>query len=156
MLAKSPKSAVILAGIFGGAAILIAVIAGQVRAFLTPPEARYPNAAGGFAGIVPLLTGLGVALVLLLVLALVIYRLDESHYDRRGALRWAIAGALYGLLQQVVLTSIPADFDFSALSILKQIGGDLLTKALTLVLVYFLVFPLQSIVVGRSRRLSGR
>jgi hypothetical protein len=53
-------------------------------------------------------------------------------------------GVLYGILQQIVLTPIPSNFDFRAGSILKQIGGDLLGKVLTLVLSYLLAFPLFS------------
>jgi len=152
MLAKSKKSAILMACIFGIPAVIIAVVVGQVRYYLLPPAERNTNVTGGFAGVVPLLTGLGVALVLLAILALVIYRLDESHYGRQGAVRWAIAGTIYGLLQQVVLTPIPADFDFGIVSILKQIGGDLLWKGLALVLSYLLVFPFYINLRKRSRR----
>jgi hypothetical protein len=89
-------------------------------------------------------------LVSLGIVSLVIYQLNESHFGRQGAIRWAIAGTIYGLFQQVTLTPIPPDFDFSAVSVLKSVGGDLSIKALTLGLSYGLVFLLPALI--RKRR----
>ena len=144
MLAKSKRSAVIMAIIFGIPMAVVALAAGQIRYARLAPEERNPNVTNGFAGIGPALMALAILVVSLGILSLVIYQLSERHYGRQGAVRWAIGGTIYGLLQQVVLTPIPTDFDFKGLSILKQIGGDLLWKAGTLVVTYLLVFPLFS------------
>lgn len=152
MLAKSKKSAVIMGMIFLIPAVAIAFVVGEVRYSLLDPAERNPNVVNGFAGLVPVLTAAAIALVCLGLAFLVIYRLDESHYGRQGAVRWAVAGTIYGLLQQVVLTPIPSDFDFGVGSILKQIGGDLLWKVLTLVLSYLLVFPLFSLLQNWRRK----
>ncbi len=97
----------------------------------------------------------GILPLSLALAAFVIYQLDDSHYGRRGAIRWGVAGTLYGLSQQVILTPIPADFDFTAASILRQIGGDLLWKGLALVFSYLLAFHLVSLILelrGRTRK----
>ncbi len=144
MLTKSKKNAFLMACAFGVPVAVIAMVVGQVRYSLLPPAERNPNVSNGFAGIGPALMALAILLVSLGILSVVIYQLNESHYGRQGLVRWVAAGIIYGLLQQVVLTPIPSDFDFGAGSILKQIGGDLLWKVLTLVLSYLLVFPLFS------------
>lgn len=154
MLAKSKKNAVIMAVIFAIPMVVIALVVGQVRYAQMPPEQQNPNVVNGFAGVGPTLTALGVLLVSLGLLALIIYQLNESHYGRQGAVRWAIAGALYGALQQVVLTPIPGDFDFAAASILKQIGSDLVWKVATFALVYALVFPVFSAIQRRRLQRS--
>lgn len=149
MLAKSKKSAVLMGMIFLIPAVTIAVVAGQVRYLLLQPSEQNPHVVDGFAGTGPILMAVAIALVSLGIAALVIDRLDESHFGRQGANRWAIAGMIYGLLQQVILTPIPSDFDFETVSILKQIGGDLLWKGLALVITYLLVFPCFTLVRDR-------
>jgi hypothetical protein len=151
MLTKSKKSAFFMGCFFGIPVVLIAFVVGQVRYMLATAEPE-SNAVKGFAGIGPTLMCVAIMVLSLGIISLVIYQLDESHYGRQGAIRWAIAGTIYGLLQQVVLTPIPSDFDFGATSILKQIGGDLLWKVITLVLSYLLVFPLSSFVQERLHR----
>jgi hypothetical protein len=150
MLAKSKKNAVIMGAIFGIPAVTIGFVVGEVRYFMLEPADRNPNVVNGFAGIGPVLTCVAIMLLSLGVISLVIYQFNESHFGRQGAIRWAIAGTTYGLLQQVTLTPIPPDFDFSLVSTLKSIGGDLLVKALTFALSYILVFLLPSL-VGKWR-----
>jgi hypothetical protein len=58
-------------------------------------------------------------------------------------------------LQQVVLSSLPSDFDFGVTSILKQIGVGFLWKVLTLVLSYVLVFPLFALIQNWRNKSSG-
>jgi O-antigen/teichoic acid export membrane protein len=155
-LTKSWKSACLMAYCFVIPAVVIAFATGEIRYFLTPPAQRNPVTANGFAGPGPALIALAVLLVSIGLAALVIDRLNETHYGRQGAIRWIVAGILYGLLQQIVLSPIPVDFDYRLVSVLKQIGGDLLWKLLTLVLVYLFVFPLLSRFVewrrGRQRQ----
>ncbi len=146
MFAKNKKTAVLMAFVFMVPVIALAVVVGEIRYSLRAPEEQNPNIISGFAGIVPALMALAILLLSLVIASVVIYRLNESHYGRQGIIRWAIMGIIYGLLQQVVLTPIPSDFDFQAGSILKQIGGDLLWKVSTLALSYFLTFPLFSLV----------
>jgi len=146
MLAKSKKSALLMGVIFGIPVAIIALVVGQLRYSMLAPEEQNPNVVNGFAGIGPALMAVAILLLSLGIVPFVIYQLNESHYGCQGAVRWAIVGTIYGLLQQVVLTPIPTDFDFSAISILKQIGGDLLWKVSTLVLSYLLVFPFFSLV----------
>jgi len=155
MLAKSKKSAILMAFIFGIPVAIIAFVVGEIRYYLLPPADQNPNVVNGFAGIGPALMAVAILIVSLGIISFVIYQLNESHYGRQGAIRWAIGGTIYGLLQQVVLTPIPPDFDFEAISILKQIGGDLSWKVLTLVFTYLLVFPLVSL-VSNWRRKSAR
>jgi hypothetical protein len=104
-------------------AVAIAFVVGELRCYLLDPAERNPNVANGFAGTVPALISTAIALVSLGLAFLVIYRLDESHFGRQGAVRWVVAGAIYGLLEQVVLTPIPSDFDFKIGSSLRQRGG---------------------------------
>ena len=150
MLAKSKKNAVIMGGIFGIPVATISFVVGTVRYYMLDPEARNPNVVNGFAGIGPTLMCGVILFVSLGIISLVIYQLNESHFGRQGAIRWAIAGTIYGLLQQVTLTPIPPDFDFSVVSILKSIGGDLLVKGLTLGLSYVAVFLLPPL-IGKWR-----
>ena len=141
MFAKSKKSAFLMACLFGLPVAAIALVASQIR-YAPAMAEQNPNVVNGFAGVVPALMALAILALSLGLATLVIYRLDESHYGLQGAVRWVLAGILYGLLQQVVLTPIPSNFDYAFGSILKQIGGDLAWKAATLVLAYILVFPL--------------
>ncbi len=145
MFIKSKKSATLMACLFVIPAVVIAFVVGEVRYLLTPPAAQNPNIANAFAGIGPALIAIAILLLSIGIAAFVIYRLSESHYGRQGAIRWTIAGTVYGLLQQIVLMPIPSDFDFEVASVLKQIGGDLLWKLSTLVVSYVLVFPLFSL-----------
>jgi len=155
MLAKSKKSALILGMIFGIPVITIAFVVGEIRYFLLSPAERNPNVVNGFAGIVPALMCGAILLLSLGLLSFGIYQLNESHFGRRGAIRWAAAGIIYGLLQQVILTPIPSSFDFGVISILRQIGGDLLWKGLALVISYLLAFPLFSLFQNWRRTLRG-
>ena len=156
VLTKSKKNAFFMACNFGTPVFMIAFVAGEVRYYLLPPAERNPNVVNGFAGIVPALIALAILIVSLGLASLVIYQLNESHYGRQGAIRWAFAGIIYGLLQQIVLTPIPSNFDFGGVSILKQIGGDLLWKVLTLILSYLLVFPLFSLIFRRRLNIHKR
>lgn len=151
---KSRKSAILMACAFVIPAVAIAFLVGEIRYYLLAPAGQNPNVVNGFAGVMPALIAAAILLLSLGILSLIIYRLDESHFGRQGLVRWAVGGAIYGVLQQVVLTPIPSDFDFGALSILKQIGGDLLWKAICLVFTYFLVFPLFSL--ARKWRAKSR
>jgi peptidoglycan/LPS O-acetylase OafA/YrhL len=153
MLVKSKKSAVIMGIIFGIPVITIAFVVGEIRYFLLSPAERNPNAVNGFTGIVPALMCGAIALVSLGLVSLVIYQLNEFHFGRQGAVRWAIAGTIYGLLQQVILTPIPAGFDFKLASIRRQIGGDLLWKGLAFVFSYVLAFPLFTLFQNWRRKL---
>jgi hypothetical protein len=146
MLAKSKKSAVIMGVIFVIPAVTIAFVVGEIRYSMLDPAERNPNVVNGFAGIGPALMSVAIMLLSLGIASWVIYQLNESHYGRQGAIRWVITGTIYGLLQQVILTPISSDFDFGTASILRQIGGDLLQKGLTLVFSYLLVFPLFSLI----------
>ncbi len=150
MLAKSKKSAVIMACIFGVPVAVIAFVVGTLRYSALAAATPNPNLVNGYAGIGPTLMAGAVLLLSLGIAALVIYRLNDSHYGRQGATRWAVAGTIYGLLQQVTLTPIPADYDFSSASVLKSIGDDIGVKALTLAVSYALVFLLPSL-IGRLR-----
>ena len=146
MFAKSKKTAILMAFVFMAPVIAIAFVVGEIRYSLRASEEQNPNVVNGFAGIVPILIALVILLLSLVIASVVIYRLNESHYGRQGMIRWALMGIIYGLLQQVVLTPIPSNFDFQAGSILKQIGGDLLWKVSMLALSYFLTFPLFTLV----------
>lgn len=148
MFAKSKKNAVFMACIFVISAVMIAFVVGEVRYFVTPPAERNPMVVNGFTGVGPVLIAVAVLFLSISIAASVIYQLNESHYGRQGAIRWASAGLLYGLLQQIVLTPIPSDFDFQVVSVVRQIGGDLLWKVLTLVLSYLVIFPLCSLVLS--------
>jgi uncharacterized membrane protein YtjA (UPF0391 family) len=150
MLARSKKNAVIMGIIFGIPVVAISFVVGTIRYAMLEPSARNPNVVHGFAGIGPTSMAVAIMLVSLGIVSLVIYQLNESHFGRQGAIRWAIAGTIYGLFQQVTLTPIPPDFDFSAVSVLKSVGGDLSIKALTLGLSYGLVFLLPALI--RKRR----
>ncbi len=149
MFAKSKKTAILMAFVFMVPVITIASVVGEIRYSLLTPEEQNPNIVNGFAGMVPALVALVILILSLLIASVVIYRLNESHYGRQGMIRWAIMGIIYGLLQQVVLTPIPSNFDFQVELILKQIGGDLLWKVSTLALSYFLAFLLFSLVRNR-------
>ncbi len=149
MFAKNKKTAILMAFVFMVPVIAIAFVMGEIRYSLRVTEEQNPNVVNGFAGVVPALVALAILLLSLVIASVVIYRLNESHYGPQGMIRWAIMGIIYGLLQQVVLTPIPSNFDFQIGSILKQIGGDLLWKASTLALSYFLAFPLSSFVQNR-------
>lgn len=153
MFVKSKKNAVIMACIFVISAVMIAFVIGEVRYFMTPPAERNPRVVNGFAGVGPALIAVTILLLSIGIAASVIYRLNESHYGRQGAVRWGSAGILYGLLQQIILTPISSDFDFQTGSVVRQIGGDLLWKVLTLVLSYLLVFPLCSLILNRRHNL---
>ncbi len=146
MFAKNKKTAILMAFVFMVPVIAIAFVVGEIRYSLRAPEEQNPNVVNGFAGMVPALMALAILLLSLVIASVVIYHLNESHYGRKGIIHWAIMGIIYGLLQQVVLTPIPSNFDFQVVSILKQIGGDLLWKVSTLALSYFLAFPLFSLV----------
>src|SRR5512134_3961982 len=112
MFVKSRKTAIFMACIFLAPVIAIAVVAGQIRYSTIAPAEQNPNVVNGFAGITPALMALAVLLLSLGISSWVIFRLNESHYGREGAIRWAVMGIIYGLLQQEVLTPIPSDFDF--------------------------------------------
>lgn len=144
MFVKSRKSSVFMACSFVIPAVVIAFAAGEVRYLMMPEAERSPSVAYGFAGVGAVMIALAILLLSIGLASLVIYRLNESHYGRQGPIRWAIAGLIYGFLQQVVLRPIPPDFDFTLSSVLKQIGGDLAWKVLTLVLSYLVVFSLFS------------
>lgn len=145
MFVKSKKSAILMACFFVGPAVVIAFLVGQLQSVNTPPAEQNLNMAGGFAGFGPVVIAIVILLLSIGLASLVIYRLNEFHYGLHEAIRWTMAGIIYGLLQQVVLTRVPADFDFRISSVVKQIGGDLLWKVLTLVFSYLIVFPFFSL-----------
>ena len=148
MFVKSKKSAILMACIFVITAVMIAFVVGEIQYFTIPPAERNPIVVNGFSGFGPALIAVAILLLSIGISSVVIYRLSESHFGRQGAIRWAIAGIVYGLFQQIVLTPIPSDFGFRVSSVIKQIGGDLLWKVQTLVPSYLLVFPLFSFVMN--------
>ncbi|MGB7537115.1 MAG: hypothetical protein WBM17_01125 [Anaerolineales bacterium] len=151
---KSKRSAIVMGCLFVIPAVTVAFIAGEIRYYWIPPAERNPVVTGGFAGTGPALIAAAILAVSIVLASLIICRLDESHFGRGGAIRWTAAGALYGLLQQLVLTPIPLNFDYTAVSILKQIGGDVAWKVAALVLAYAIVFPIGSFIGKRFWRSS--
>lgn len=103
MLAKSKTSALILALLFGTATAITTGLLVAIRhlAGTNDFEAATSLAGDGAIEIQPavalalLIPVLGLSLA---VLARMIYMGDGSHFGSRGAIRWAVSGALFGLL----------------------------------------------------------
>jgi hypothetical protein len=97
MLAKSRKGALAMAAIAHATALTISAAWFSATRFLQiGAVADTASAANstlfGWLALLALITAsVG-------VISIPIYRLDDSHFGLQGAIRWAIAGALYGLL----------------------------------------------------------
>lgn len=106
MLARSRKSAFVLAVVFATTALIVAGIIVAVR-YLTGTlgfEAAENAAGGGGNNAIEPIIALALSILVvgsaLVMLSLGIYRGDDSHFGFRGAIRWAVTGAVYGILIQ--------------------------------------------------------
>jgi hypothetical protein len=105
MLTKSRKGALAMAAIVHLTALIVSAAWLSVTGFLHGAATE----TGGTANS----TTFGWLVLLALVASSVgltsipIYRLDDSHFGLHGAIRWAIAGALYGLLWRASSSFIP-------------------------------------------------
>jgi hypothetical protein len=97
MLAKSRRGAFVMAAIAHATALSAsATWVGATRFLRISAAAETTGAAnttvfGWLALLALIASSVG-------VISIPIYRLDDSHFGVQGAIRWAMAGALYGLL----------------------------------------------------------
>jgi hypothetical protein len=107
MLTKSRTSALAMAAIALLAALAVSIAWLGVTRFLQIGAAGGSAAAGRTVlSWLLLLVLLGVSVGLI---SLPIYQLDDAHFGWRGAVRWAIAGALYGALWRAISQLIPGE-----------------------------------------------
>jgi hypothetical protein len=97
MLAKSRRGAFAMAAIAHATALSASVAwVGATRSLQIGAAAETASAANStLFGWLALLALIAVSVGMI---SIPIYRLDDSHFRLQGAIRWAIAGALYGLL----------------------------------------------------------
>jgi hypothetical protein len=106
MLAKSRKGALAMAAIVHLTALIISVawlsVTGSLQIGAATETGGTANSTA-FGWLVLLaLVALSVGLI-----SIPIYRLDDSHFGLQRAIRWAIVGALYGLLWRASSSFIP-------------------------------------------------
>ena len=105
MLTKSRKAALLMATIALLAALVVSVAWLGVTRFLQTGAVTAGSTAKSTVFSWLLLLALFAFSIGLL--SIPIYRLDDAHFGWQGAIRWAIAGGLYGLLWRASSQLIP-------------------------------------------------
>jgi len=112
MLAKSRKSAFVMAVVFITTALIVTGIIVALRYPTGTFSSIDENVSGddGNNMIALIIVILGLIFLLgygLERLSLWIYRGDDSHFGSKGAIRWAVTGAVCAILMQPVLVLVP-------------------------------------------------
>ena len=138
MLTKSKKNAFIMAGIFIFSGVISRTICEWIAGFETGIYGQFHKYHTEGAIIIPFLIFVPILLVAAGIVALFIYDWGDDHFGIEGAIRWGVAGMIYGSLKagiDLLLGSTIGLRDFG------RIANDLL-GFLAIIASYLIVFLL--------------